>query len=227
MTLAIRPFITDDGRVVGNHELQLETWLQLDRTGLQQWIMPAYGPSEWVELTIGMVHGAALEDGRARYAMNGPLLQAKILFHHAHMNSWPGFAVAVGSLLPFGFGGFQGEPGAYGYLAFTENLGENERLLVHLNVGASTRRGGAGYGATLLSGLGAQLRAWRGLHFVGEVAYGDAFTGEAAGVVQGGIRIIFNDWVQMDATVGSGVFGEVVRPVWGTAGLRLASDPLF
>ena len=112
-------------------------------------------------------------------------------------------------------------------VALTENLGDDERLLIHLNVGASARHLGNGYRSTLLTGVGAQLRTFRGFHFVAEIAYGDAFTGEAAGVVQGGFRIIFNDWVQLDATVGIGAFGEVIRPIWGTTGLRLASDALF
>jgi hypothetical protein len=67
---AIRPFITDDARVVGAHLLQLETWVQADAEQLQHWVLPAFGPTERIELTLGAVHGASygqpseLHDGR-------------------------------------------------------------------------------------------------------------------------------------------------------------------
>ena len=225
---AIRPFVTDDGRVVGEGLLQLETWFQLDREGLQHWLMPAFGPHDRMEISIGMVHGATFGDAPPRYSLNGPLVQVKILLEHAQMNSWPGGALAFGSLLPLGFGGFTGTKGGFTYLALTENLGENERLLIHANIGVSLRLrdDGGGYEPAPLLGLGAQLRTIGGLHAVGEIAYGDAFTGEHTGIIQLGGRFIFNDHVQTDFTVGTGVFGTL-RSAWGTVGLRLVTGELF
>lgn len=225
---AIRPFVTDDGRVVGEALLQLETWLQVDRGSVQHWLMPAFGPHDRMEVTVGVVHGATYGAEAPRYSLNGPLVQVKILLEHAQMNSWPGGAIAFGSLLPLGFGGFPGTQGGFTYLALTENLGENERLLIHANVGVSVRQheDRVGYGARPLLGLGAQLRTVAGLHAVGEIAYGDAFTGEDTGIVQLGGRYIFNDHVQMDFTVGHGIFGTL-RPLWGTLGLRLVTGELF
>jgi hypothetical protein len=41
---AVRPFITDDARVVGFKLAQCESWLRLDMNAQQQWHMFAYGP---------------------------------------------------------------------------------------------------------------------------------------------------------------------------------------
>lgn len=45
MARAVRPFITDDARVVGLRYAQAEAW--------QQWDMLAYGPTKWLELSVG------------------------------------------------------------------------------------------------------------------------------------------------------------------------------
>jgi len=53
----VRPFITDDARVVGNRLAQLESWYRQDKETIQQWFLLAYGPTEWLELTLGGVVG--------------------------------------------------------------------------------------------------------------------------------------------------------------------------
>src|SRR6185369_11771954 len=94
---AIRPFITDDARVVGRHRLQLESWVHASRVGLYHNLLPAFGPVEVLELTVGVVHGASFaEDGSARYAVAGPLAQAKVLLHEGALNRAPGVAFAGG-----------------------------------------------------------------------------------------------------------------------------------
>lgn len=44
-TQQVRPFITDDARVVGNRLTQLESWYRQDKGGIEQWILTAYGPT--------------------------------------------------------------------------------------------------------------------------------------------------------------------------------------
>lgn len=41
-TQHVRPFITDDARVVGNRLAQLESWYRQDKETLQQWFLAAY-----------------------------------------------------------------------------------------------------------------------------------------------------------------------------------------
>lgn len=49
----VRPFITDDARVVGYRLAQLESWLRIDKESGQQWLMFAYGPTKYMEVTVG------------------------------------------------------------------------------------------------------------------------------------------------------------------------------
>ena len=55
--LAVRPFVTDDARVVGDKLFLLETSLKGDNGRLQNLNLLAYGPSERLELTVGFVDG--------------------------------------------------------------------------------------------------------------------------------------------------------------------------
>ncbi|MFN3385220.1 MAG: hypothetical protein ACK42Y_01370 [Candidatus Thermochlorobacter sp.] len=41
-TQNVRPFITDDARVVGDRLAQLESWYRQDKESLQQWFLAAY-----------------------------------------------------------------------------------------------------------------------------------------------------------------------------------------
>src|SRR5688572_8532703 len=102
---AIRPFITDDARTVGAHRLQLETWFYAFKGAVQQWLLPAFGPNDYIELTLGMVHGLSYGEG-VGYNVAGPLAQMKLLLHHAEMNRWPGVALAGGVVPSLGHGEF-------------------------------------------------------------------------------------------------------------------------
>lgn len=223
---AIRPFITDDARVVGARLLQLETWVVADRGRFEHWAVPAFGPTDYIELTVGAVHGASYERGApSRYGMAGPLLQAKLLLHAAKMNGWPGLALAGGMIPGLGFGGFETPMSGFLYVAVTMSIGERERLLIHANLGVHVDD----VVTNPVAGLGAQVRTVRGLHAVGEIVYGDPYAGDTGAVVQGGFRYIFNDHVQLDGTAGVGIAHPhgTPRPPWGSLGLRLVSSPLW
>ncbi|RYE79758.1 MAG: hypothetical protein EOO74_03215, partial [Myxococcales bacterium] len=73
--LAVRPFITDDARVVGERAAQMETWLRADKVGLQHWIVGAIGPVAPLEVSVGMVYGRQSE----AFTLAAPLFQAKAL----------------------------------------------------------------------------------------------------------------------------------------------------
>lgn len=53
----VRPFITDDSRVVGERLGQLETWCRADELDFQQWLIFAYGPNDRLEISAGGVLG--------------------------------------------------------------------------------------------------------------------------------------------------------------------------
>jgi len=227
---AIRPFITDDARVVGRGHVQLESWFRRDRESLQGWTVGAIGPTEWLELSVGAVFGSAHGEGATpSFALSLPLVQAKGLLKEATPNGLPGFAVAAGVIPPLGRGAFVPDGLAYyGYLAATESLFREEAVLVHVNLGlAGAALGERSASAQLTWGAGTQIRLLGDFHGVFEIFSGDPYAPSPGGAIQGGFRHIFNDHLQLDATVGSGIFGDTPLPFWVSSGVRLVSHELF
>lgn len=218
---AIRPFVTDDARVVGARLVQLETWVQIDSRSFAHWVLPAFGPTRWLELSAGGLHGAV---GTPRaYSAALPLLQGKALLLETHDGGLPGLAMVLGALTAHGTGLFRpATTNGFGYLASTASF-RGEAFLVHANLGL-------GYGDRsfiVTAGLGSQVAVIGGLKAVAEIVRGDAYSRATDGALQGGMRFIFNDSVQIDATMGSGVWGHEQRPLWATMGLRLVTGQLW
>ena len=221
--LAVRPFVTDDARVVGGRQAQLETWMRGDRSAFQHWALVSYGPIEPLELTIGTVHGANYNH-RRQYSIAGPLLQAKYLFRKPTTGSWPGVAISGGAFAPVGNGAFRPHGwDSFLYLAVTESLMEGDQILLHGNFGF-VNASASGKKATW--GTGSQVRLRGGFHVVSEVFSGDPYAESSGIAFQAGFRHFVSQYIQIDATVGSGISGQPRLPVWATVGLRLATPPL-
>jgi hypothetical protein len=244
---AIRPFVTDDARVVGDKLAQLETWVLVDRLVLEHHALAAIGPTDWLELTLGVMHGGVHSGPQRGYSITGPLIQAKALLVAPRDNGWPGVAVAVGAFPPVGYGPFT-PPGwsGFAYLAITESL-FGEDLLLHANVGTAigeegpSATPGAAAGSSTRSlrtlvttGFGFQVRVLGGMHGLAEIYYGDPFDPQTNfPATQVGFRHIFSEQVQIDGT-----FGSTLRAIetldghrglerWGTLGLRLVTPELW
>ena len=235
----VRPFITDDARVVGERLAQLETWARVDHAALQQWAIVAYGPTKWLELSLGGVFGADREPDGNRLAYALPLLAAKVLLREYKAGAGPGFGVAAGTFLPYGKGTFKAVGyGTFGYVTVSQCFGEGERLLLHLNGGGNYLRVGNPEAGTdphqLVAtwGFGGQLRTVGGLHVVGELFSGDPYVPGTGTAYQTGFRYFVSPLVQVDATVGQGLAGRVQLPFWASAGVRIVTtrfqkpDPL-
>jgi hypothetical protein len=228
---AIRPFITDDAHVVGKGKVQLETYWRRDRLSLQHWILPAIGPTDWLELTLGGVHGISRfrqHPTAPSYAIAGPLAQAKMLLRESIPNKPPGFALVVGGVSPAGRGGFQ-TPGWSGftYLAMTQAFIKEDDFLIHVNVGVSGVSAPGLDPAKLTWGVGTQVETLFNFHLIGEIFSGDPYVVGAGGAYQAGFRIIFNDHLQLDGTWGGGLWGSTITPVWFSSGVRIVSHDLF
>ena len=222
-TFAVRPFITDDARVVGRRQAQLETWVRGDRAAFQHWALTSYGPIEPLELTIGTVHGATYEHGRL-YSIAGPLLQAKYLLRRPKTGSWPGIAVSAGAFAPVGSGAFKPHGwDSFAYAALTQSLMEDDRVLIHGNAGFVNSSIG---GQKSTWGVGSQVRLRGGFHVVSEVFSGDPYAESSGIAFQAGFRHFISEYIQIDATIGSGTSGQPRLPVWGTVGIRLVTAPL-
>jgi len=223
---AVRPFITDDARVVGWRLAQYETWFRFDQHAWQHWNMVAYGPHKRWELALGFIHGvAAPQTEHKEYSYAIPLLQAKYLIKEYKPNGLPGVAVAAGSFLPGGNGAFKAPgPGAFAYMAVTQCFGEHENVLIHGNLGYNHVRYPESEYNVMTWGLGTQIRTIGGLHVIGEAFSGDPYVPGSGMSVQAGFRHFVNNLIQIDLTAGSGIAGAYKLPFWYGAGVRLVTE---
>ena len=251
--LRVRPFITDDARVVGDGLAQVEIWGRSDRESTQLWALGAMGPTPWLELTVGGVVGvergeAAEEDptpGHLTYAL--PLLQAKLLARPYVAGRGPGLALVAGTFLPGGRG-FLKLPGygTFGYAAMTQALAAGWQAssrtpdppILHVNVGVNRLWVGAGpdltvatWGvgvqaplAVLASATGRVAGPVPGLHVVAEVFSGDPYVPGSGTAWQAGVRQFVSTRVQVDATAGRGFGGNQPIAPWWSAGVRIVFD---
>jgi hypothetical protein len=222
----VRPFITDDARVVGRKYAQVETWVRFDKESGQHWILGAYGPNKKLELTIGGVYGYEVtEQHQKSFSYGLPLLQAKFLFKEYKANDFPGLGLVMGTFLPLGKGSFKPAGyGSFGYLTVSQCFGKKEDILLHLNLGANYLHINKENSLIQTWGLGTQVRVYKGFHFVGELFSGDPYIPGTGTSYQLGYRYFVNDLIQVDMTAGKGISGEKVLPFWLTAGLRLVTE---
>lgn len=222
----VRPFITDDARVVGERLAQLETWVRFDKEAGQHWILGAYGPNKKLELTAGGVYGYQVDhNSKKTFSYALPLLQAKILFKEYKPNKGPGFGMVMGTFLPVGQGAFKPAGyGTFGYLTVSQCFGEGEKFLFHGNLGGNYLHVDGSNNLISTWGLGTQIKAYKGMHLVGEIFSGDPYIPGTGTSWQAGYRYFFSDLVQIDMTVGNGIAGEVIMPFWYTAGIRIVTE---
>lgn len=222
----VRPFITDDARVVGERLAQLETWVRFDKEAGQHWILGAYGPNKKLELTAGGVYGYQVDhDSKKTFSYALPLLQAKILFKEYKPNKAPGFGMVLGTFLPVGQGAFKPAGyGTFGYLTVSQCFGEGDKFLFHGNLGGNYLHVDGSNNLISTWGLGTQIKAYKGMHLVGEIFSGDPYIPGTGTSWQAGYRYFFSDLVQIDMTVGNGIAGNVIMPFWYTAGVRIVTE---
>jgi hypothetical protein len=225
--MAVRPFVTDDAAVVGAKLLLVETSLRLDKTRLQNLNLLAYGPTDKLELTVGFIDGflSEAEDATGKFSIAGPLAQAKYLFKEPTPNGLPGIAAVVGFNTPYGTNNFGNASwGEFAYLAVTESLGEKDRVMIHGNIGAAYGKPDDTWKTITTWGIGTQIRLIDGLHAVAEIFSGDPYSQASGRAFQVGFRHFISRWVQIDATVGSGLRGSPEIDTWAGCGLRMIFD---
>jgi hypothetical protein len=222
---AVRPFVTDDARVVGYHVGQLESSVKADKNVVANLNLFAFGPTQNLELTVGWVDGFPHGRGESRvFSMQGPLMQAKYLFFEAKPNATPGLAAVVGGFPPWGSRGFKPDTSReFIYIAMTESLGDADRVLIHGNLGFTT----SNPHTVATWGLGTQVRVKGGWNAIFEVFQNDPYAGDIGGAFQTGFRYIFNDNLQLDMTGGTGLWGEPRPSAYYGMGIRIVTDRLW
>ncbi len=222
---AVRPFVTDDARVVGEHLGQVETSVRYSQDQFSNLTLGALGPTANSELTVGFVNGFDLDKGSNRsYSVTGPLMQFKYLLWEAKPNGYPGLAAVAGASPPWGKGSFRPQQWSeFVYAAMTESLFDNERVLIHANIGVST----SSEITVGTWGIGSQVRLIGGLHAVMEIFCNDPYSGKTGGAYQVGFRHIISDSLQLDLTGGSGLFGSEQMSSFVGMGLRFVTGKLW
>jgi hypothetical protein len=188
--------------------------------------MAAYGPSKKLELALGFVHGVQIHTNDEKdYSYAIPLVQAKYLIKEYTPNKLPGIAVVAGSFLPGGNGSFKAPGyGGFAYVAITQCFGKTENVLIHANVGANHVKYPTFEHNVVTWGIGTQIKTIGGLHLIGEVFSGDPYVPGSGMSFQTGFRHIVNNYVQLDLTIGQGLSGTHILPLWYGGGVRLVTD---
>jgi hypothetical protein len=222
---AVRPFVTDDARVVGYHVGQLESSVKADRNVVANLNLFAFGPTENLELTAAWVDGFQQGRGEPRvFSVQGPLVQAKYLFFSAKPNATPGLAAAAGGFPPWGSESFKPDAGReFVYIAVTESLGAADRVLIHGNLGFTSSNSDT----VATWGLATQVRVKGGWNAIFEVFQNDPYVGDIGGAFQTGFRYIFSDNLQLDMTGGTGLWGDPRVSAYYGMGIRIVTDRLW
>ncbi len=223
--MAVRPFVTDDARVVGYHVGQLESSARFDKDDFINLNLLAFGPTENWELTLGFTNGFPLSSIEPHvYSGQGPLMQVKYLFWESKPNAYPGLAVVVGGTPPMGWKAYKPDTWReFTYIAMTQSLGNNEAVLIHGNLGLST----SGSNTVATWGIGTQVHLFGGLNGIFEVFYNDPYGGDNGGAFQTGFRYFISEKVQLDMTGGTGLWGNPHLPAYYGAGIRIVTDRLW
>ena len=213
---AARPMVTDDARIVDPGACQLETWRRGNRGSYEYWALPACNFTGNLEVTLGGTDQPEASGGHAADFV----LQGKGLFKPLETNSYS-YGLVVGGMMHNDPGAQQARVGSiYGYVPISNSF-DNDRLIVHVNLGALQNRDNDTRAFTW--GVGGEFNFTPRVALIAET-YANS---HSRPFVQGGLRIwIVPNRFQIDTTVGarSGDFGPTR---WWTVGLRLISPPFL
>jgi hypothetical protein len=224
---AIRPFITDDATLIGFKRAELASWFYGSKARTEFWHSANIGLTNWAELTVAGFWGRSkyefLSEKFKEYSYTLPLLQAKFLLRDYTPNGLPGVTVAVGSDMPWGNGAYVPEGyNAFAFSSLTQCFGHDENVLIHAQIGTTYLRNRESREnfSGLVYGFGAQVKAYKGFHLIGEVVNGDPYEHGVGSMYQLGIRQFVNDDLQFDLAFGGGISGDTIASSWFTCGIR-------
>lgn len=242
---AVRPFVTDDARIVFEDQLEVESWAQLNlergqKPGFGLSSLQGYAPTDRLEIIAG---GFGLEYQDKRITVENLVFQPKYLIHRS-LDSWiPSISVAAAVLAPLS--GNRQLWNSYAmfhasWFLFTPKDSSDpydNGLAIHINAGTKSQYD-AGLGARYTTkpfwafGFEAATPISRDLRLVGEIFNGDPFFFEEEfPAFQSGLRWYTSPNVQWDV-----VFGGVKRRHddpdaegrgWGEFNIQIGYRQLF
>ncbi|MCS6838739.1 MAG: hypothetical protein NZ480_07825 [Bdellovibrionaceae bacterium] len=210
---AVRPFVTDDARIVSKGQLEIETYPEHivgEQPAIFDWqLMLGYTFTEWFELIVG---SPMLQPG-------GQVIQPKFLLYPSVPGSWvPGLAFGLGWVQDFrSHEVTEREEARYLIGIMTWRL-PDDVLQVHLNVGP--REGWSNIKQFRSNdwfwGIGFDWGLWFDLNWrvIGEHFRGDPLDPmPSQSSFQYGMRYLQSDEVNFDIT-----FGQQLNPHWSSEG---------
>jgi len=226
--LAVRPFITDDARIAGPREFQIETSVRVDKERVQNLNVISIGVMDKLEASFNFIDGFMLED-ETKYNLSiaGPGFQLKYLFTDVKTSSFPATGVVVGFVPPWGAGSQNFSPPSwsdYVYLAITKYFFKDwESLNLHINLGFTNS-----YDEKVKThstwGIGIQSHLFNKLYICTEFFSGDPYAITPGALFQIGFRYFISDRMQLDVSTGKGLYGEPMLDYYAGFGFRVVFD---
>lgn len=246
---AVRPFVTDDARIVDYGQIETESWLEVTHAEGAFGDAPGFNtligvtPLDWLEIIAGTGVARASND---KWAIANPVIQGKLLFTRAEADGTPGYAFASGAAFDAGQTTLAAGANVDEDINPNYKLGDNyyaiglmtyrllnDSMQMHINFGLrAEHQRGIGLRLRPYWGVGLDMEVIReDIHAIVEAYAGDPLEYNAplyAG--QFGARWIYSDYVNIDLTFGAQPTMNAYRQatssveVWGQIGLRLLFD---
>ena len=205
-THAVRPFVTDDARIIDFGQIEIENWLETTRTDREWAPAPGFnmiggiGLTDWLEVLAGSGIG---RDPGHKATIGNPILMSKFLLKPAEVGGSPGYAISAGSVFDHGRGAMHGKGTVYNLIGMSTYRLYEDRLNLHINLGLRTDKERRGARHTrVFWGAGASVEVFNEQTLViGEVYAGDPLVLNAPKyAVQTGLRYLYSDYMQFDLT---------------------------
>jgi len=208
--LAVRPFVTDDARIVYKGQVTTETYggitmVQGDKPAIEARTLEGLGITDRFELTAGGL-GFTYQDNQVRPL--DMLIQPKYVLHSS-LGAIPSLSVAAASLFPLSGNRQHWDGYAMAHVSWflftpdADNDPYDNNLALHLNLGMKSRydAGPATYRSKLYWAAGFEVitPVTREVRFLGEIFNGDPFSFEEKfPAFQTGFRWYKSPMVQID-----------------------------
>jgi hypothetical protein len=208
--LAVRPFVTDDARIVYKGQLETETYggitmVKGDKPALEARALQGYAFTDRLELIAGGF-GFTYQDNQARPL--DMLFQPKYVLHSS-LGAIPSLSVAAATLFPLSGNRQHWDGYAMAHVSwflFTPDASTDpydNNLAIHLNLGAKTRydAGPTSFQSKLYWAAGFEVitPVTRQVRFLGEIFNGDPFSYEEKfPAFQTGFRWYKTPMIQID-----------------------------
>ena len=207
-SLAVRPFVTDDARIVDRGQIETENWLETNRAD-GSWdpapgLNTIWGASltDWFEVLGGAGIG---NDRQSGSTIANPVLIGKLLFKAAEVNGAPGLAFSASTTFDRGRGSMYDEGRVTAYTGMATYRLWDDDVNIHANLGWRYDKGPDNITRDRpYWGIGADIKTPKDkLQFVIEAFAGDPFIVNAPKYAfQTGFRWMESENLQMDLTFG-------------------------